>query len=113
MELKQLYKDTVVLCKTEVTLPTFLLQADLAARRLCNRYPKRLVLGQGEYITPLAASDAYAVDDAFYTAVLYRIAGSVLGSAEFSALADAAEEDAYKALWRAAARGKRRKGDVW
>ena len=113
MELTQLYKDTVLLCKTEVTLPAFLLQADLAARRLCNRYPKKLVLGQGEYIPPLAVGDAYAVDDAFYTAVLYRIAGDVLGDAAMTRLADAAEEDAYKSLWRASARGKRRKGDVW
>ena len=113
MELKQLYKDMVLLCKTEVTLPTFLLQADLAARRLCNRYPRKLVLGDGVYVPPLSVEDAYAVGEAFYAAVLYSVAGGCLGNADYQAIADAEAEEAYKALWRASARGKRRKGDVW
>lgn len=113
MELKQLYKDAVVLCKAELPLPDFLLHADVGARRLCNRYPRKLVLGKSTYVSPLSIEDAYAVGDAFYAAILYRIAGEYLGNAAYLALADAEAEEAYKSLWRASARGKRRKGDDW
>jgi len=106
MELKQLYKDAVVLCKTEIPLPDFLLQADVGARSILNRYPKKLVLGQGEYVTPLCLDDPFPLAEAFYTAILYRIAGDLQ-------TAEAEAEAAYKTLWRHAARGKRRKGDTW
>lgn len=113
MELKQLYKDLTVLIGTEIPLPVFFVHCDLCARRYLRRYPKKLLLGAGEYISPENINDALAVDESFYGAVLYAIAGSYLGDAAYAARADGEAEDAYKALWRKSVRGKRRKGDAW
>lgn len=113
MELKQLYKDLTVLCKTEMPLPDFLLHCDMSARRYLCRYPKKLLLPHGEYIAPETIGDSLALEESFYTAMLYCIAGSYLASEVYLARADAEAEDAYKTLWRRAAHGKRRKGDAW
>lgn len=113
MELKQLYKDATVLCKTEMPLPDFLLYCDMGARRYLNRYPKKLLLPHGEHIAPESISDSLALHEIFYNAMLYFIAGSFLASDACLARAENEADYAYRVLWRRAAYGKRRKGDAW
>ena len=113
MDLKKLYGDLTMLLGREIPVYTFLLQADLCARTLLCRYPKKLLLAVGEYVAPETISDTIALHEAFFPALLYGIAGGVSGEADFIKAGEAAAEDAYRTLWRAHARGKRRKGDVW
>lgn len=113
MELKKLYNDTVVLCKCEMPLHDFLLYCDIAARSLLAKYPKKLIMPDGEYISPEGISDALALDSEFYTAMLYFVAGSFCGSENYLRESERAAEAAYLRLWRLSARGKRMKGDRW
>ncbi|MBQ5389933.1 MAG: hypothetical protein IIU58_03405 [Clostridia bacterium] len=113
MELKKMYSDLSVLIGKEIPIYAFLLYADMCAGTLLCRYPKKLLMPVGEYSAPVDISDAIPLSDLFYTALLYGIAGSACGNDSFLAKSDAAAEQAYRTLWRAHARGKRRKGDVW
>ena len=113
MDLKKLYGDLTVLLGREVPLYSFLLYCDMGARMLLCRYPKKLLLGAGEYTAPESLSDALPIAEEFYTAVLYFLGGSVSGEESMLKKSEAAAEEAYRTRWRAHARGKRRKGDVW
>ncbi len=113
MELKKLYSDLTVLLGTEVPLYSFLLYCDMGVRTLLCRYPKKLLLPVGEYCPPESISEALPIDERFYTALFWFVGGSVRGDADMLQKSEAAAEDAYRTLWRNAARGKRRKGDVW
>ncbi len=113
MELKKLYRDAVVLCKRELSLNDFLLWCDIAARTFLSRYPKKLILPQGEYSTPRNLSDSLMIDGAFYSAVLYFVAGAICENDNYRSLGDTAAGEAYLKLWRDSARGKRMKGDEW
>ncbi len=113
MELKKLYVDLSVLLGREIPIYAFLLYADMCARTLLCRYPKKLLLPVGEYTSPESLLDALPIDEAFYSALLYAIAGSAGGEENYTKKSDAAAEEAYRTLWRVHARGKRRKGDAW
>ncbi len=113
MELKKLYRDAVILCKKELPLNDFLLWCDIAARAFLGRYPKKLLLPKGEYITPRSISDRLMIDTEFYNAVLYFVAGGFCADAGYRSQAEEAANAAYLKLWRESARGKRMKGDVW
>lgn len=113
MELKKLYGDLTVLLGREIPTYTFLLYVDLCAQNLLCRYPKKLILPVGEYVPPRTLAEALPLADAFYTALLYAIAGSVVEKDAWITKSDTAAEEAYRSLWRADAKGKRRKGDAW
>lgn len=113
MELKKLYGDLTVLIGTEVPTYSFLLYCDMGVRTLLGRYPKKLLLPVGEYCPPETLSDVLPIAEEFYTALLWFIGGSVRGEENMLKKSETAAEEAYRTLWRAAARGKRRKGDVW
>lgn len=113
MELKKLYGDLTVLLGTEIPLYSFLLYCDMGARGLLCRYPKKLLLPVGEYYTPESISDALPLAEEFYTSLLYFIGGSARGDESLLKKSEAMAEEAYRTLWRAHARGKRRKGDAW
>ena len=113
MELKKLYRDTVVLCKKEIPLPDFLLWCDVGARAFLSRYPKRFLLPKGEYVTPVSLSDPLMISSEFYTAIIYFISGNYLANEGYIKNSENAASQAYLKLWREAARGKRMKGDKW
>lgn len=113
MDLKKLYGDLTVLLGREIPLYSFLLYCDMGARTLLCRYPKKLLLPVGEYSPPESLSDALPIAEEFYTAVLYYVGGSARREESMLKKSEAAAEEAYRTLWRTAARGKRRKGDVW
>ncbi len=113
MELKKLYRDLMLLCEREVSLADFLLYADIGARGILARYPKRLVLPKGEYSSPANISDPLMISGEFYTAVLYFAAGSILSDEKLLKKSEEEAKCAYLKLWREAARGKRMRGDKW
>lgn len=113
MDLKKLYIALTDLLGKEIAVSTFLAQVDLSARALLCRYGQKLLLPIGEYFAPETLSDALPLHEAFFAAVLYTVAGSVSGEDRFTKQGEATAEDAFRTLWRAHARGKRRKGDVW
>ena len=113
MELKKLYRDTLVLCQSEIPLNDFLLFCDMAARTFLSKYPKRLLLPKGQYSTPRSLDASLMISTEFYTAVLYFAMGSFLHDEKYLKMSESAANDAYIRLWRENARGKRRKGDEW
>lgn len=112
MDTKKLYGDVCVLCG-EVPVYAFLTYCDMCARSLLQRYGEKLCLGAGEYMTPASLSDALALDDAFYNAVLLFAAGKATGDEKLLEKSRAEAEIAYKNLWRKSARGKRVLGVKW
>ena len=109
MDLKKLYKDICVLA-CEMPIYSFLTYCDMFARHVIAAYGKPYAIGDGEYSTPETLSDSYAIDDAFYNAALFYIAGQASASGELLAKSEAEAQNAYRTRWRAAARGKRIKG---
>lgn len=112
MDIKRLYSDMCVFCG-EVPVYTFLTYCDMCARSLLQEYGEKLCVGEGEYMTPASLSDTFALDDAFYNAVLLFAAGKALGDEKLFENSRAEAENAYKNLWRKAARGKRVLGVKW
>ncbi len=113
MELEQLFFDTKLLCKGELSLADFLLYYDMGVNRFLTRYPKKLLLPHGEYVRPERLEGNFVLPDCFYFAILYFIGGIFLGNEVMFADADKHAEEAYLSLWKEAARGKRLKGDRW
>lgn len=113
MELKKLYRDTVILCKKEVPQHDFLLWCDMAARSFLSRYPKKLLLPHGEYISPAEMTDTLMLDEEFYTAVIYFAAGNLVSSESYLKQSETLANAAYLKLWRRSAKGKRMRGDKW
>lgn len=113
MDLKKLYKDITVLCGRELPVYTFLTLCDMCAGALLCRYPKNIVVGKGEYITPENLESSFSVDSAFYTAVVCHIIGSINNDGEKLKQSETEAEKAYLSLWKRAAHGKRKKCDRW
>ncbi|MBQ8837604.1 MAG: hypothetical protein IJ002_08910 [Clostridia bacterium] len=112
MDIKKLYADTCILAG-EVPIYSFLTYCDICARSLISAYGEKAVLGEGEYATPASLSDAFAVDDAFYNAVLLFAAGKVGVDDGLLEKSKTEADAAYRALWRKAAKGKRIMGVTW
>ena len=103
MCLNKLYADITVLVGTEFPLPRFFVAVDTVCRGWLAKYPPKLLCA-GEY-TPLA--------DCLYPALLDTVAGRLTGDTATAARGADEAESAYLALWRAAARGKKKRGDQW
>ena len=65
MDLKKLYGELTVLCGSEIPIYTFLTYLDMGVRDFLCRYPKKLIMPHGEYVTPESLSDGLALDDSF------------------------------------------------
>ncbi len=113
MDLKKLYGDVCVQLKRELPIYEFLSYADTGVRALLCRYPKKLLLGRGEYTSPEDLSASVALDGAFYTSLLYFILGSANGDGATLEKSFAEAESAYKTLWKSTACGKRMACDRW
>lgn len=112
MCLHKLYADLVVLTGTEFPLPRFFVAVDAVCRGWLAKYPPKLLCA-GEYAPPTALADVLPLADCFYPALLDSVAGRLTGDTAAASRGAAAAENAYLALWRAAARGKRKRGDNW
>lgn len=112
MDLKQLYAAAVVRLGHEVPLPRFLLAVDTAVRSWLAKYPSALLLS-GAYFTPQSLDDALPLAEGFYPALLDAVSAAETGDAAAAKSSETKAENAYLALWRTSARGKRIKGDVW
>ena len=113
MELKKLYRDATMLARCEIPQNDFLLFADMGARTLLSKYPKKLLLPKGQYSSPKSITDTLAISGEFYNAMIYFIAGSYLSNEKYLEESGEAASYAYIKLWRESARGKRIKGDKW
>lgn len=113
MDLKKLYGDVCVQLKRELPIYEFLSYADLGIRALLCRYPKKLLLCRGEYTSPEDLNSSIALDAAFYTSLLYFVIGSANGDGTTLEKSNSEAENAYKTLWKSAARGKRVACDRW
>ncbi len=113
MDLKKLYGDVTVLLKREVPIYEFLASCDLGVRTLLCRYQKKLIVGKGEYIAPEDLNSSVALDGAFYPFLLYFIIGTLCSDEKMLEKSRDEAQNAYKMLWRAAARGKHIKNDRW
>ena len=112
MCLNKLYADLVVLTGIEIPLPRFLVAVDAVCRGWLAKYPPKL-LAAGEYAPPTSLADTLPLADCLYPALLDAAAGRLTGDAALIARGAAEAESAYLSLWRAAARGKRKRGDNW
>lgn len=112
MDIKKLYADVCVLAG-EVPLYSFFTYCDMCARSIIAEYGERYALGEGEYVSPSALSDSFALDDAFYTAVLLYVAGKASGDGDMIAKSESEAKSAYRGLWRKKAKGKRIMGAKW
>ena len=112
MCLNKLYADLTVLFGTEFPLPHVLLAADAACRTILAKYPQKLV-ATGEYVPPATLADALPLADCLYPALLDTVAARLTGDAALAARGAAEADSAYLTLWRASARGKRKRGDNW
>ena len=112
MCLHKLYADLVVLTGTEFPLPRFLVAVDAVFRGWLAKYPPKL-LSAGEYTPPAALADTLPLADCLYPALLDTVAGRLADDAALIARGTAEAENAYLTLWRASARGKRKRGDNW
>ena len=113
MDLKKLYGDCAVLCQKEPPLYAFFVHLDMGVRTLLSRYPKKLLFSDGEYAPPAALSDELGLREEFYLPLLCFIASNSGGDAALEKEFSESAEATYLGLWRAHARGRRRKGDVW
>ena len=113
MDLKKLYKDTLVLLGKEIPIYTFLTYFDMGARALLCRYPKKLLIGKGEYTTPETLDSSAVLDVIFHTSLIYYIAGMVTGDAELIKKSEYEASGAYITLWRQTAKNKTVKCDRW
>ena len=113
MELEQLYMDANLLCNGELSLQEFLLYYDMVVSRILTRDPKRMILPEGEYVRPETLEGSCVLPDNFYFAILYFIGGTVLGNECMFRDSDARADEAFRAIWREVARGKRLAGDRW
>ena len=113
MELEQLYLDANLFCKGELSQADFLLYYDMAVSRYLTRYPKKLLMPHGAYVRPQTLEGGAALPDGFYYAILCFIGGIVLGNQAMYEDADRIADEAYTALWKASAHGKRMQGDKW
>lgn len=112
MCLHKLYADLVVLTGTEFPLPRFLVAVDAVCRGWLAKYPPKL-LSAGEYTPPATLADTLTLADCLYPALLDTVAGRLADDAALIARGTAEAENAYLTLWRASARGKRKRGDNW
>ena len=110
MELKTLYTDLTVLTEQETPLYAFLLSYDLAVRSLLCRYPKSVLLPDGEYTTAASPEESFPLAEVFVPAVLYLTAGELSGDKTMTAKGEALADKAYLAAWRERVRGKHRRG---
>lgn len=110
MELKTLYTSLGVLLNREVPLYAFLLSYDLAVRALLCRYPKSVLLPDGEYTAATSPEDSFPLADAFFPAVLYLTAGELSADKAMTAKGEELADRAYLTAWRDRMRGKHRKG---
>lgn len=113
MTLEELYEDVNIFCKGELTVPEFLLYYDMAVTRYLARYPRLLLMPEGEYVRPESLSEGVCLPDCFYHALTYYISGYFLANDALFDASDDRAEDAFRTLWRAHARGKRIRGDTW
>ncbi len=113
MDLKKLYGDVTVLIGRELPIYEFLSFCDTGVRTFLCRYPKKLIVGKGEYTSPDTLNASFALDGMFYTALLYFIVGSANKDAKMLEKSSAEAESAFISLWRNAARGKRMACDRW
>ena len=102
MCLNKLYADITVLVGTEFPLP----------RGWLAKYPPKLLCA-GEYTPPASLADVLPLADCLYPALLDTVAGRLTGDTATAARGADEAESAYLALWRAAARGKKKRGDQW
>lgn len=112
MDIKKLYADVCVLVG-EVPLYSFFTYCDMCARSIIAHYGEKYALGEGEYVCAASFSDSFALDDAFYTAVLLYVAGKESGNVELISKSESEAESAYRGLWRKKAKGKRIMGVKW
>lgn len=112
MDLKQLYAATVVRLEREVPLPRFFVEVDTAVRGWLAKYTPALLLS-GAYFTPQSLDDTLPLAEDFYPALLDAIAAAISHDEAAAKSRDAKADNAYLALWRAAARGKQIRGDKW
>ena len=113
MDLKKLYGDVTVRLGGELPIYRFLSYMDTGVRALLCRYPKKIIIGRGEYTSPEDLSASVALNGAFYTFLLYFILGSANGDRAMLEKSYAEADSAYKTLWKGAARGKRIACDRW
>ncbi|MBE6680067.1 MAG: hypothetical protein E7598_06055 [Ruminococcaceae bacterium] len=113
MDLKKLYGDACVRLGRELPIYEFLSYVDTCVRTLLCRYQKKLLIGISEYTSPESLNSSIALDGIFYTAVLYFVLGSASGNEKLLEKCDLEAENAYRTLWKKAARGKRRVCDRW
>ncbi len=113
MDLKKLYRDVSVLLGKEIPIYTFLTYFDMGARALLCRYGKKLLIGKGEYTTPETLDSSAVLDVAFYTSLIYYVAGMACGDEAMIKKSDSEANGAYILLWRQSAKNKTRKCDRW
>lgn len=112
MCLNKLYADLTVLTRTEFPLPQFFLAVDGVCRAWLAAYPTRLI-AVGGYATPCSLDDVLPLAACLYPALLDTVAGRLTDSAILEARGKTEAEQAFLSLWRTAARGKRKRGDIW
>ena len=112
MDIKKLYGEAVAVCG-DIPLYAFLACIDRFARRAINRYGKAYTVLDGEYVTPDTLDGAFALDEAYKTALFYFILGELKGDGVLLEKSEKDAEDAYRSLWRAAAKGKRILKEAW
>lgn len=117
MTLEELYRDVAIFNKSEPPIPDFLLYYDMAVRAILTRYPKKLLIPEGEYVTPESLEEGFALPDSFFFAVFYFVCASTRIDSRICDLlfeaADDRAEKAFRSIWREHARGKRLQGDRW
>ena len=112
MCLNKLYADITVLVGTEFPLPRFFVAVDTVCRGWLAKYPPKLLCA-GEYTPSASLADVLPLADCLYPALLDTGAGRLTGDTATAARGADEAESAYLALWRAAARGKKKRGDQW
>ena len=113
MDLKKLYADICIRLKREIPIYEFLSYTDTGIRAFLCRFSKKLLLGRGEYTSPENLNSSVALDEVFYTALLYFILGSINADEKMLKKSESEAESAYKTLWKRVAVGKRRACDRW
>ena len=113
MDLKKLYTDILALLGTELAIFKFLAFCDMGAREIIARYPKKITVGVGEYLSPESLDSSFALNEEFYLAMLYYVLGCSKGEESLLTKSKESAEDAYLTLWREKAKGKRIAKDRW
>ena len=71
------------------------------------------LLLSGAYFTPQSLDDTLPLDENFFPALLDAVTAAETKEEAAAKSSERKAESAYLMLWRATARGKRIRGDVW